>query len=147
MLKVDTKTLAEKQFEIIYVNEHLKMPFVLTSDYHQLLKIEPSKFDYDANPQIQHEVLAGTNQNEGTFFEFYLFLGKYFDQNNFFNFTNITYNNKFARKILAESLKTTTFESEAMTDTEKHINNAWFNNYTGCLSDLYTKMGWFIKYK
>ncbi len=141
MLKVDASALSAKQFEIIYVNEFLKMPFVLTSDYHQLIKTEPAKFNYSANQQIQHQVLAGTNQNEGTFFEFYLYLGKYFDENNFFYLPNVTYNNKFASKILAESLRTTTFRSEAMTAAEKRIDDVWFNKYVGCLNDLYTKTG------
>ena len=141
MLTIDAKTLCAKQFDIVYVNEFLKMPFVLTADYHELLKGDPSKFDYKSNIQIQHEVLAGTNQNEGTFFEFYLYLGKYFDENKFFNLPNIKYDNKFASEILAYSLKTTTFESEALSAAEKIIDGAWFNNYVGCLNDLYSVTG------
>ncbi len=75
------------------------MPFTPTSDYHKLIESNPSNFDFNKNPEIQHEVFVGNNQNEGTFFEFYLYYNQYYNLTNFFN-TNVNRGNEFAKKIL-----------------------------------------------
>lgn len=69
MRNINASILSAKQFEITHVNTFLMMPFVPTSDFNKSVTSDPSRFNLKPNPQIQHEVLAGTNQNEGTFFD------------------------------------------------------------------------------
>lgn len=140
LLTTEANILALKQFELSHVNNYLKMGFVPTLDFHKLVESDPTKFDFNTNREIQHEVLVGNNQNEGTFFEFYLYFTKYFNTTHFFD-TNVTRGNEFARKIAAESLRTTTFNYETLTAEEKVKDDESYGNFIGCLNDLYSING------
>ena len=49
LLKQNASYLSQKQWEIEYVNEYLKMQFVPTLDYHNLLEQDPTDFDFKSN--------------------------------------------------------------------------------------------------
>ena len=110
LLKLDTQTLSWKQFEIEYVNEYLKMQSIPTLDYHGLITIDPIEYSFNKNKNgiyFNHDVMAGLNHNEGTYFAIFLYLNIYYDLNGFINQSSYDFNNEFVTKRLAEVLKTT----------------------------------------
>jgi acetylcholinesterase len=130
LLKQNASYLSQKQWEIEYVNEYLKMQFVPTSDYNNLFTLDPFDFDFKTNRFINHDVLAGVNENEGTYFLFYYYNNRYFNLTGFYNQTSTTqYNNAFVTERLIETLT-----------TKYSIKNddAYFKEYAQCLSSAYT---------
>jgi hypothetical protein len=110
MLKLDTQTLSWKQFDIEFVNEYLKMQSIPTLDYHGLITIDPIEYSFNRNKNglyFNHDVLAGLNQNEGTYFGFYMYLNRFYDLNGFINQSQYDYSNEFVVQRLIEVLKTT----------------------------------------
>ena len=133
--RMDASTLSQKQFELTYVNEYLKMAFVPTKDYHNLFRHDPATYDFNQNLyNVEHDILAGTNQNEGTFFQFYLYYGKYFNLSHFTD-AALVYDNKFAATILAESLRTH-FLNESFMGPEKD-----YAALIDCLNNVYSRTG------
>lgn len=132
LLKQNATYLSQKQWEVEYVNEYLKMQFIPTSDYNKLITQDPSIYDFKADRNLNHDILAGVNENEGTYFLHYLYNGKNFNLSSFFNDPNISYDNSFVTKKLTESLKT----KYPVKNDQKY-----FNEYVQCVSNLYTING------
>lgn len=159
LLKQNASHLSAKQFEIEFVNEHLKMQFLPTSDYHKLINIEPDEYDFRLYKEKfkEHEFLVGINQDEASYFNFYVYNGVYFNFTDFFP-TNLKYDNDFALKRLLESFKTKTVENEVYsslrynkqnipvlnitslkTTNERKVDEYFFDKYVKCVSSIYTE--------
>lgn len=133
LLKQNSTHLSQKQWEVEYVNEYLKMQFVPTiSDYNDFLVHDPSAYDFKQNKLINHDILAGVNENEGTYFLFYLYNNRYLNLSTFFNETKQDYNNEFVVARLLESMRTV---YPLKSDTSN------YENYVKCISNLYTING------
>ena len=145
LLSVNASALSVKQWEVSYVNPYLPMAFIPTADYHQLVKGDASKFNFLKDKQIQHEIFAGHNQNEGTFFLLYQYFDRFMDEHKLFTHnkdgSSIVFDNKFVKDRLLESLRTKDFTEEKLSGEEKIENDFWYNQYVGCLNDLYTANG------
>ena len=88
LVNLDSNYLTKKQFEIQTINTFLYMPFVPTSDWHGLVKERPNREQFKS---LNHDILAGYNENEGTYFTFYLFYDRYFNFSHIFQ-KNLTDN-------------------------------------------------------
>lgn len=92
LMKLNSSYLSLKQFDLDYVNEYLKMQFLPIADYNfNNLKIDDpfDEFIFNINNNFKkytHDILVGINQNEGTYFTFYLYNNKYFDLNGFYKY-------------------------------------------------------------
>ena len=140
--------LSQKQFEIDYVNDYLAMQFIPIADYDfNDLKIDDPTNEYifsinNYKKKYNHDILVGINQNEGTYFTFYKYNNVFFNLSHFFthdaNNSLIQYNNNFVVKRLHESLKTK-YPFDASNYKENKIQNeAFYEKYVNCISDLYT---------
>ena len=132
LLKQNASYLSQKQWEVTYVNEYLKMQFIPTSDFNDLLTQDPSVADFKQNKLINHDILAGVNENEGTYFLFYLYNTKYFNLSSFYHEPKQEYNNEFVNAKLIEAMKTV---------YPNKNDNAYYEDYVKCLSNLYTING------
>ncbi|RNA44830.1 cholinesterase isoform X1 [Brachionus plicatilis] len=154
LLKQNSSILSQLQFEVEYVNDHLKMQFLPTMDYHGLIADDPLDFRFEKlKAKVQHEILIGINYDESTFFSFYNYYGNYFDFDKFLKPT-MTYDNEFVFERLVESLRTKKvpyFKISSVDFGQKPIvqityskkqnqlvNEHFFNKYTKCLFDLYS---------
>jgi hypothetical protein len=129
---VSASELSIKQFDVDYVNEYLKMVFVPTLDYHKFIYKSPFEYEFQSN----HDILAGINQNEGTYFTFYLYNTKYFNLNGFLD-DDLKYDNQFVEERLHESLKTKYPYSECHPEDE--VDSFYYSKYINCLASLYDK--------
>jgi carboxylesterase type B len=165
LMKLNSSYLSLKQFDLDYVNEYLKMQFLPIADYNfNNLKIDDpfDEFIFNINNNFKkytHDILVGINQNEGTYFTFYLYNNKYFDLNGFYkyysqqqqqpsgnnnnnnnNSDTILYNNDFVAQRLHESLRTKQpYDASNTNDNNKAINDYFYDKYVKCISKLYTK--------
>jgi len=129
LLNQNASYLSQKQWEIEYVNEYLKMQFVPTLDYHNLLEQDPTEFDFKNNKKINQEILTGVNEDEGTYFLFYLYNTKHFNLTNIFNESDTKYNNDFVTSKLIDALRT----KFPIANDYSH-----YDQFAKCLSSLYT---------
>lgn len=88
------------------------MQSIPTLDYHGLIAIDPIEYSFAKNKHniyFNHDVLAGVNQNEGTYFMmYYLYYHptRMADLNGFVNVDKFDYNNEFVIDRLKELFKT-----------------------------------------
>ena len=132
LLQQNASYLSQKQWEIEYVNEYLKMQFVPTNDFHNLLEHDPTDFNFKTNKKINQEVLVGVNENEGTYFLFYLYNTKHFNLTSIFNDSDAQYNNDFVAKKVFNALRT---------KFPIRSDYSYYEPYAECLSNLYTVTG------
>lgn len=120
------------------------MAFIPTADYHQLIKSNPEKFDFKADRTINHEVLVGSNQDEGSFFLFYQYYSTFLDENKFYtdkNGSRYLFNNLFAKNRLTQSVRTKTFREADLTCEAKYLEDNWYDKFVNCLDDVYSMNG------
>ena len=94
------------------------------------------------NNEINHDIMVGFNQNEGTYFTMYLYNEKFFDVtqqdpvlNKSQNDHLIKYDNNFVYERLLEALET---KSPTSTTDSKYFNKHFYNKYVECVSNIYT---------
>lgn len=153
-LKQNSSVLSQLQFEIENVNDHLKMQFLPTMDFHGLIADDPLDFRFEQlKTKIQHEILIGINFDESTYFSFYYYYGNYFELDKFLK-PNNKYDNEFIFDRLVESLRTKKvldFKISSIKFDEKPsiqityskkqnklVNEHFFKKYAKCIYDLYT---------
>ena len=144
LVKQDAAYLSQKQFEVDYINRYLPMPFIPTSDYFYLIKQDPSEFDFnDKKILLSHDILAGVNQNEGTYFTFYAYNNVYFNLSGFIDKDSIKYDNNFVAERLAEALTTKNPVNDYLpkSDAKSNAEKFYYKKYIDCLDKLYTING------
>lgn len=154
LLKQNSSVLSQLQFEIEYVNDHLKMQFLPTMDFHGLIADDPLDFRFEQlKTKNEHEILVGINFDESTFFSFYYYYGNYFELDTFLKL-DIKYGNEFVFDRLVESLRTkkvTDFKISSIKFGEKPtiqityskkqnklVDEHFYKKYAKCIYDLYT---------
>lgn len=155
LLRQNSSILSQLQFEIEYVNDHLKMQFLPTMDFHGLIADDPLDFRFEKlKEKIKHEILIGINNDESTFFSFYYYYGNYFELDKFLKPT-LSYDNEFIFDRVLESLRTKKvphFKISSVDFQEKPIvqlnysrkqnklvNEHFYTKYAKCVYNLYTK--------
>jgi acetylcholinesterase len=124
--RVPVDDIIKYQYEIKYINSYLQMQFVPTIDYYKYVYTNPRSI---VNYKHQNQrVLIGSNQQEGTFFLFYVYKDKYFNLSEVF--TNYKVNDDFVSKILSEMLYT--HEVNPLDDYKTDVDL-----YARCLTKLY----------
>lgn len=145
LMRVDASSLSLNQFNIEYVNKYLPMQFVPTADYHQLVPIDPTEYYFSVTSRkFKQEILAGINQDEGTYFAFYEYKDIYFNLTHMFDGK---FDNKFVADRLYESLKTKypfdndniLFDSNGV--SPQLVNEYYYEQLTSCIADTYTRTG------
>ena len=144
LLKQNATFLSQKQFEIEYVNEFLKMHFVPTMDFHNYVRQDPSEFDFQVK-KLPHDILAGINQNEGSYFLFYNYNNIFFNLTQFLKKETI-YDNNFSTKRLIESMRTKYVSDDDYTEEtgEKELNELYYRKYMTCVDSLYSINGKYV---
>ena len=166
LMSLEASVFSAKQWEVDYVNAYLKMQFVPTIDYNRLIVNDP--FEYDLrqqqggpsgngnarHPRRNQEILVGINQNEGSYFTFYMYNGVYFDLNGHYVNDTLVYDNEFVVQRLTESLRTKWPEQPEASkspspspspppsgDANANGDEYFFKKYARCISNLYTHGG------
>ena len=150
LLQQDAQFLTNLQFSVSYVNRYLAMQFVPTLDYQGLLSVDPSNYDFTSSAaDLKKDVLAGVNEDEGTFFGLYAFL---FDSAQYYNLTSFsskfTYNNRFVADRLNEAMKTLHSDQDLNVasgasasspySAQQTFNQINYRKLTDCLADVYS---------